>query len=249
MRIRLLLTTSLILPVVLTGCRRPEPPEAARARAQKRYLESQLAGLEEMRQKAEKGELIKGSELAISIDETALGQILNAALPREAVLADRVRVRIDKATPLFRGSRAAMVFEARAASVRLPGVAARVELGGLLDDVTLADGRLRARPRLEHFVVHETPGGDLGKTVLEDLARQGMPLLQQAIPSIEIPVRLEQGIRIPALEEGPVRARGGELPFKMAVAQVLPINQRLWILINLEAGPWRADAAEAEESR
>jgi hypothetical protein len=44
---------------------------------------------------------------------------------------------------------------------------------------------------------------------------------------------------------GPVTVRPGELPLKIAVAQIMPVNKRLWILLEAEAGPWKAGPAEA----
>jgi hypothetical protein len=46
-----------------------------------------------------------------------------------------------------------------------------------------------------------------------------------------------------------VSTRGGVLPLAMTVAQVVPVNQRLWVFIDAKAGPWQAkDAAAAKKA-
>jgi hypothetical protein len=57
--------------------------------------------------------------------------------------------------------------------------------------------------------------------------RENLPLLQDSIPPFEFPVRLDQWIGIARFHEGPVAAKGGELPLAVEVSEVLPLNQRL----------------------
>ena len=68
-------------------------------------------------------------------------------------------------------------------------------------------------------------------------------LIQDAIPPLEVPVHIEQSIRIGGLTEGAVVAKPGSLPLAIAVSQVIPINQRLWVLLSAKAGPWQPEAS------
>ena len=52
-------------------------------------------------------------------------------------------------------------------------------------------------------------------------------------------MQIEQSIKIGGLTEGAVVAKPGSLPLEIAVSQVLPVNQRLWVLLNAKAGPWQ----------
>ena len=64
-----------------------------------------------------------------------------------------------------------------------------------------------------------------------------------AIPPLEIPVQIEQSIKIGGLTEGPVVAKPGSLPLHITVSHVIPVNQRLWVLLQAKAGPWQTAAA------
>jgi hypothetical protein len=46
-----------------------------------------------------------------------------------------------------------------------------------------------------------------------------------------------------------VVAKPGSLPLEITVSQVLPMNQRLWVLLKAKAGPWQAAAAPAAETK
>jgi hypothetical protein len=230
----------LVLPVV-AACRVRESYEAVTAKSRKVFLESQLVDLEALLAKAERGELVTADQIAISIDEGVARQIVNASLPQERVLGGRVRVRIESAEPFFRGMKAGLLFRARATSEDLPDAFAELELGGALEEMKLVEGHLRATVSLAHFTVLKASVGPLAQGVVESIVRGNLGLLQDAIPAFEIPVRLDQSVGIARFDEGPVTAKGGELPLQVQVSQVLELNQRLWVLIDAKAGPWKAE--------
>jgi hypothetical protein len=236
---RLLKPAALIAAILLSaGCRMRESPEAARAKASKVLLENQLVSLRQLLGRSERGELVTSNQIAIGIDEDVARQILNAPLPREQAVGGHVTIRIERAEPLFRGNQAGLVFQARATSVDVPDHFAALELAGSLADLKLEDGRLAARVALNHFSVREASVGPLGQGLLENLVRGHLETIQQAIPAFEVPVHLDQRIRLASFNEGPVSAAGGELPLAVAVSEVLPVNQRLWVLIDAKVGPW-----------
>jgi hypothetical protein len=45
------------------------------------------------------------------------------------------------------------------------------------------------------------------------------------------------------LSEGAVVASPGTLPLAISVRHVVPVNGRLWVLLQAKAGPWQADPA------
>jgi hypothetical protein len=233
--------------VAALGCQKREPPEAALARSTAEFRRQQIESLEELIARAEKGELVTAGQIAIGISEDAARTFLNASLPQEAVVAERLRVRLESAEPAFRGNQAALLIRGRASMVSAPGVYAAIELGGGLDDFKLEGGMLATRVKLAHFRVHEASLGDLGADALEGLVRANSGVMEGAIPPVRIPVQLEESIRIGGLTEGAVVAKPGILPLHISVSRVLPLNQRLWVLLEAKAGPWQPDAsAEAE---
>jgi hypothetical protein len=46
-------------------------------------------------------------------------------------------------------------------------------------------------------------------------------------------------------EEGPVSVRAGALPMRASVARVLALQGRLWVVLDVAAGPWRPGRREA----
>jgi hypothetical protein len=234
-----------MLGVVLAGCRGAEPPEVTAARSRHVFLLRQIAALEELQGRAKRGELVTTRQIAIGVEEKVARDLLNAPLPRDIEVARRLRVRLEAAEPFFRGGQAALLFRARVASVDAPAAFARVELGGGLEDFRLEGGRLSARVKIFHFVLLDSTAGSLGRGVVENLFRDNLGVIETSIPKVEIPVFIEQSIRIEKARMGPVTLRPGELPLRIQVAEVIPANQRLWILLDAEAGPWNAGAAEA----
>jgi hypothetical protein len=224
------------------ACRAREPPEAARARVTKAFLEAQVAGLQGLIGKAERGELVTADQIAVGVEEGVARELLNAPLPQEQVIAGRLRVRIEAAEPYFRGSQGAMGFRARVTSEDLPGAFAELELGGTLGDMTLVGGRLSARVRLFHFSIIRASVGPLAQAALESVVRENLDAIQEQIPPLEVPVHIDEKISIDSFDAGPVSARGGELPLRAKVSHVLYAHQRLWVLIDAKVGPWAKKA-------
>jgi hypothetical protein len=239
---------TLIAASLALGCHKREAPEVAFKRSQAESRRAQIDSLEKLIAQAEKGELVTTDQIAIGISEELVKTLLNASLPQEIVVADRLRVRIESAEPFFRGNKAGLLFRARASSVAAPNAYATLELGGGLENFKLDGGKLTATVSLVHVTVLESSLGDLAADALDSLLRANAGTIQHAIAPVEIPVQLEQSIKIGGLTEGAVVAKPGALPLNISVSQVVPVNQRLWVLLQAKAGPWQPAAALAAET-
>jgi hypothetical protein len=87
--------------------------------------------------------------------------------------------------------------------------------------------------------------GDMGSDVLESIVGGNLDSLSGLLPGLEIPVTLEESIPIAGLNAGVVQVKGGSLPLKVSLAEVIPIKERLWILLDVSAGPWTIGPAGA----
>ena len=242
---RLLALAAAVCAVGLAGgCRRRESVEATRARAREAVALSQIANLQQLVEKAEAGQLVSADRIAISLSEETAKSIFDASLPQEKTLAERVKVRIESAQPFFNGNNAGLLFQASARGTTI-GATARLELGGRLVDFRIEKGRLTASVELVHFKVLDSSLGDMGSDVLESLVRANQPAIAAMLPTLEVPVHLEQSIPVAGLDEGVVQVEPGVLPFQITLAEVIPVNRRLWILLDVKAGPWQAAAAAA----
>jgi hypothetical protein len=249
MRRILLVPATVIAPVLLlAACQRSESVEAARARAAEGFLVAQVHELKELVARAESGQLVTKDRIAIGIAEEAVKALVDASLPQEQVFGERVTVRIESAQAYFRGNNAALVFQASARGKRLQ-TPARLELGGRLADFRIESGVLKASVALAHFKVIEAPGGDLASDVLERLAKDNADALARLIPPLELPVSLKQSIEIAGLDEGVVTTKSGVLPLEIAVAETIPVNQRLWILLDVKAGPWKKSGPASKAAK
>ena len=237
---------ALILAVSLPGCGRREPAENALLRVSEASLLQQITDLKALIARAEEGELSTRDRIAIGISEDTAKALIDASLPQEKLLGERVLVRLEAVQPFFRGNTAAVLFQASGRGKT--GASARLELGGRLVNYRVDQGRLTAGVELLHFKVLESSLGDVGSDVLEGLVRDNLGTLSGMIPTFEIPVRLEQSIKIPGLDEGVVVVKPGSLPLDMTLAEVIPVNERLWILLDVKAGPWKSTPASEKKA-
>jgi hypothetical protein len=206
--------------------------EAAEAHALKALYEAQIAQLETLVATARQSG-VRRDRLFIGVTEDVFREVVRATLPQEVLLGQGVKLRLETAEAFFRYSTGVVLFEGRVQSVEHPSLFLAVRLAGGLDRVDYAEGRLTTRIRVYYFEVLGSALGDLGKAVIEGLAREHMPAIENVVPPIEIPVRVEQGLTVAAFNEGPVSAGPGTLPIAVSVARVVTLNERLWIGLDL----------------
>jgi hypothetical protein len=232
---------AITIAVSLCACQPRETPEVARERTTERALLAQIDDLKVLAKRAEAGEISTLDRVVIGISEELSKALIDASLPQEQVIGDRVRVRIEKVQPVFQGNNAALLFEAVAEGLK-SGASARLELVGQLVNFRVVEGRLKADVELIHFKLIDSSLPDLGTGILERLIQDHLGALAGLAPKFEIPVRLEQAIKIGGLDEGVVQAQGGVLPLSMSVAEVAPVNHRLWVFLDVKGGPWKSAA-------
>ena len=230
---------ALLLAVACSfGCHTREDPETAMSRVLADARRTQIANLERLIGEAERGELVTTDQIAVGVSEDLLGNLLRASLPKQIVVADRIRLEFLSVEPVFRGGQAGVMFKAKVSSADAPNATATLSIGGGLDEFKFEGGKLAAWVKLKYVNVLEATGGDLGANILDGLVRANLETIQNAIPAIEVPIQLEQSIKIGGLTEGAVVAKSGSLPLAISVSQVLPVNSRLWVLLAAKAGPW-----------
>lgn len=243
MRLRPLVAALLGAATGLAGCQRREAPAAARARADAALLRQQIQSMEALVAKAELGGLDTERQIAVGVSEGVLQDLVEASLPPEIVVTGRLRLRVENVQASFRGNRSALVMRARLSSTGLPDAYARVELSGSLKEFAFTEGKLVSGVSILHFSVLESSAGELAADVVDSLVKNHLSEIDAALPPIVVPVRLEEAVTIDGLDEGPVVARAGILPFAIKIANVLPLDGRLWILLEAQAGPWMPLAA------
>lgn len=243
----------LSLSLALGACRQHDTG-SARLRAEQAVLERQVQGLEELVALAEQGALFPKDAFAIGVDEALVRDLLAAGLPQEQLVAERYRVRVERASVRFESNQSLITLDGRVSSLNTPGTYADLQLRAGLGRLAIEPlrGRLQAQVVLDHFEVRRAAAAGAESRVvsalIEELGRERLDAFEGLVPLLEIPVRLDQSLVLKGTSEGPVAVSAGELPVRVAVSRVIPLSGRLWVLLDISAGPWTAPAPEPPAS-
>jgi len=213
----------------------PTPPPAEVA-----TLERQLQGLTALVAEAEAGVLFPAApdRVLVLVDQQLVQRLLTALTPSEHVVADRYHV-------VVTGAR--VVFEDGFALVRLDG---RASLAGIAESDVFADltvigdlelpleqqkrDVLNARIHVLAVNARQVTVGarsERAEELVEELGRTKLEAFAALASSLEIPVRQEHEITIPAVGPGgPVRIAAASLPLRLALLSVRAFHGKLWIV-------------------
>jgi hypothetical protein len=221
-------------------------------RAQRVVLQREVEGLRESVRRLEKGEPVFPMEdIAVAIDEALLRDLIQAQLPFETD-ADKFHLILREAEVRFQG----------APTVRLRGgmtrsgivdVDAGVEVIGALADIAIdgAKGTLTAKIAVDHIELEKAAGIEklMTGSSMDEIARAIRLAIADKLPTIRIPVKLEQAIELPVVAEGPVRVAGARLPIDIRVDRVFAGQGRLWVAIHFKPGEFTktTDPPEARD--
>jgi hypothetical protein len=208
--------------------------------AERAVLQRQLQGLSGLLQAAEKGPLVTFDKVLVTVDEQLIQTLIETAMPLEAVIAGRYRVRVNGARVQFDDGFALVTLEGRASMADRPqeDTFADVLLYGALDIVDLdpVSGTLRGRVTLIAFDARKVGVMGMGarpaEGLVEDLARERLEAFAPLLSEIEIPVAVQGRLELPGLNEGGIRIDKAELPLRVAVLSVKAFRRKLWITVD-----------------
>jgi hypothetical protein len=208
-------------------------------RAQKVVLKREVDGLREIAARLERGEsMLPADDIVIAIDDALLRDLIGAQLPFEAEL-ERFHLSLKEAEVQFRGSPVVRLRGALQAKA-MASLEAAVNVIGALEGIAVdpATSTLKARIVVDHIGIERAAGIEslLSMGTMDELARTIRLAIKDALPPIQIPVRVQQSIDLPAVTRGPVRIDGARMPLQAAVSQVGAGQGRLWIAVHLAPG-------------
>jgi hypothetical protein len=234
------IAAALLLASALAGCNRVAE---TRVSAEEAVLERQIQGLESLIRAAKKGPLIPFEQVLVVVDQSLIHDLLEAVTPYERVVG-KFRIRVESAEVSFddgfalvrldgRASRAGLAFEEDAS--------AEISVFGGLDIVELdpASGVLRGRVKI--MAVEARRAAVLGmkapvERLVEDLSRERLEQFSSLAQQLEIPVRLDQKIVLPAVgPAGGVRIEATTIPVRAAVKDVKAYRGKLWVAVSVAA--------------
>ena len=224
--------------VLAAACHRQTATSAEQA-----VLERRREGLAGLTAAARRGALLPFDKMLVVADEGLVRQVIAATLPFERVILDRYRIQV---------SRAEVHFDDGFGLVRLDGEAsfadrpekeghAEVTVFGGLDVVALDpdSGVLRGSVKVIALDARRVNVYGLRSFMVEDLVeqlgRERLDAFSALASSIEIPVRLEGNVTLPAVELGEVRIAAATIPVRAAVADVKAFRGKLWVSVDISA--------------
>ncbi len=223
-------------------------------RAQKVVLLREVEGLREVVARLERGEpMLPLDDLAISIEDTLVRDLIGAQLPFEADV-DRFHLSLKAAQVHFRGSPAVQLNGVLTPKER-PDLTAEVEVLGALEkiEVDRSSSTLTARIAVDHIGIEKAAGIEsiLSGAALDELARIVRLRIEEQLPPVQIPIKVQESIELPAVTTGPVRIDGARMPLQVAVSQVVAGQGTLWISVHLQPGDLvkTADAPAAGDAK
>lgn len=235
------------LAAAAAGCRRDSPPpgEDPLIASQEKLLNRQIASLGQAVRDARAGTLFPTDQIAVGVSESVVQETLTQALPLEKPLGHEFHARIDRAIVSFRSMQGSVRLEGRVWAVAEPGTWADLFLLGGIEKVEVdpRTGVLEATIVLDGWDVQRAAAGGAELEWAKDLVRllgdRGLDAMRELVPPLRIPVGVEQGIDLPGASGGPVVIPEGHLPLDAAVARVLPLSGRLWVMVAVRSEGWR----------
>lgn len=226
-----------LLSALAAGCGREKG--AGELHAKLVLLEREVGGLRASVGRMERGHPVLPAEaVVVSIGETVARQFIDAQLPFP-IEVQSYRIEMTRAEASFRGT-PSVNLTGSIVHKEHPDFVGEVRAIGAFDSIQVdpASGTLRARIAVDHVDLLRMGGLEkiLGGQTLDELARAVRKQLAGGIPEVQIPVKIEQGIDLPAVTEGPVRLHGASMPLAVSVADVFAGQGALWIAINVAPG-------------
>jgi len=232
------------LLVAATACR--DRTEPTRVLAREEHLHRQIDDLRALVDRASKGVLVPEDGVVIAISEDLAHRLLRLALPRDVVLGDQLRARLERAEVRFRDKHGAVRFDGRVDWVDSPDlfdadVSADLTVFARIETVEVhaQEGVLFAQIVPIGFDVHRFMVGDesrAARRLAESMAKQLKGHLAALAFPLAIPVAVEHELSFAGVADGPLRLRAGAIPLRAVVRDAAAHGGRLWIVLQVEAG-------------
>jgi hypothetical protein len=192
-------------------------------------LARQTVALQTLVDAADRGALVNFAQVLVVVDQGLVRDLLRAAMPIEALIGG-FRVRLESAEASFDDGLALVHLSGKATLIE-SSVSADLRVYGGLEVVKLdpQSGRLRCEVRV--FGVEADRANLIGiDEPLRDLARAlshgGLAAL---LRFVEVPVRIDDHLSLPAVHSKRLRLRAAEVPIRAEVAEVKVFKGRLWV--------------------
>jgi hypothetical protein len=225
--------------LLLAGCGGSGP----RGRAEAEALRRQTRELRRLIAAVDREQIFSSEHAAVGIRQELVRDLIQLTLPIETVVAGEVGFRLEAAEVAFLGGESRVTLRGRVSRKSDPATFAALDAFGGIHGVTPQGpgGHLSARVALDRLEVRATGLADGRREVLEGVVEQlgarALASLAEQIPPLAIPVRFDRTLDLAGGTVGPVEVAAAHLPLRIEVAEVLALQGRLWVLLDVSAGP------------
>lgn len=230
------------LLTTLVACARPDP--VARDRVVERdQLRREVAGYHSLTKLTPGRMMDREHEVLVSVGDTLLRNLLTATFPLTIDLRNRTTLTLTSAQVAFRANVARVDLTGVVRRSTYPHIAAAVKLRGALDGFVVdSTHALRARINIDDVAL-DTPTGTLAAfdplviAVLQSVVERSLPELTESLPSVAVPVRLDQAMALPGFgPEGALSILPSTAAMTVTASRVVAFQNRLWIVLRVELG-------------
>jgi len=207
--------------------------------ARQAALEREVDGLRAAAVRLERGEaILPPDDVVVAVSDSLVQRFLAAQLPFDAEV-QAFKIRLDRAEVAFKGS-PAVTLTGSVAYKQTPDKTGVMRAIGALEDVRIdpRTGTLRAQVAVDHIDLIEAAGLEslLSGGTLDELARVIRRHLAGRLPPVEIPVKVQQAISLPAVGDGPVRLAAASMPLEVGVSGIYAAQGVLWVAVAVKPG-------------
>lgn len=206
---------------------------ASRLSAREALLSRQNTALRELSLEAERGTLLDFESILVVVDQSLVQNMLEAVTPMNAEIGGGFHIRVDTVEASF-GDGVALVDMKGTARVGEAPVGAPVTVFASIDTVAVdaASGLLRCNVSI--LAVEAENAEALGRNdpvgrLTEALTEGGLDAL---LGPLEIPVRLENTLGIPAVDSKRLQIAAETLPLTVVAQKIRVFGGKLWVFVD-----------------
>ena len=181
--------------------------------------------------------------VTLGIGQELVRELLQLALPVETETAPDLKLRLETAQVTFENGESRVTLRGRASRSSAPGWFADLVVHGGLHRFSVGQpaGQVTARVALDRVEVRQSGAEgvsrDLVEAVVAQLGAPALAALAAQIPPLAVPVRFERGLELEGRSMGPFEIPPGSLHFRVALADVVPLGGRLWVMLDVSLAP------------
>jgi len=225
-----------LLAVLGCACALLRARAAPAPSAEEALLTRRVEGLRRLVERGAAGSLVEVPAVIVVVHQDVVRDLLQAAAPFERTILGRYRVRVDAAATEFADGFALVRLEGRAALVDAPVSAEVVVLGGLEVLGLAPSGLLRCQVRIFAVSARQANVAGLDEPVRNLVDTFGRDALDALVSVVDVPVRIEDRVVVPATDGRRVRIPAAEIPIRARVVEVRVFGERLWVGLAAEVG-------------